>query len=136
MVSASLIDTEVDIDPGGATVDVAEVHKEGDLRIVEDGNRHRVNKDGLYDFNAVMHLIRVFDGQAVIDDGARVKVNGGHEVDLDSARPIRHNTFDKEITRTYFVGRACALHTSRKPTRMLLGRMRVVRRWVVLGSVV
>ena len=45
MVSASLFDTEVDIDPGGATVDVAEVHKEGDLRIVEDGNRHRVNKD-------------------------------------------------------------------------------------------
>ena len=47
MVSASLFDTEVDIDPGGATVDVAEVHKEGDLRIVEDGNRHRVNKDGI-----------------------------------------------------------------------------------------
>src|SRR5579859_3595763 len=97
MISPSLIDTEVDIDRGEATVEVAELHKENQLRIVEDGIVTELERTGLYDFNADQHLVRVFDGQAVVQEAARrVKVKGGHELTLGDDPSTKTQKFDKK----------------------------------------
>jgi hypothetical protein len=83
MLSPNLIDTKLSVDKGDATVEVDEIHSQNDLRIVEDGSTTRLLHTGFYDFNADQGEIRVLQGQAVVRDGdRRVKVKGGHEVDL------------------------------------------------------
>jgi hypothetical protein len=113
MISPSLLDTEVVLDQGEATVEVAELHKENNLRIVEDGKTTDLIKTGLYDFDADRHLVRVLDGKAVIEDGGRrIKVKGGREVDLAGDEPLRARKFDKGTTEGEDLYRWTSLRSS------------------------
>jgi hypothetical protein len=86
MISSSLTDTRISIDEGEALVEVAEIHPENDLRILEDGKSTELLKVGLYDFNENQHLVRVLDGKASFDEGdQRIKIKGGHMVNLETA---------------------------------------------------
>ena len=86
MVSPSLLDTNVSINKGEATVEVDEIHRQNDLQITEDGATTRLVHTGFYDFDADQGEVRVLQGQAVVLDGDHhVKVKGGHEVDLGAA---------------------------------------------------
>jgi hypothetical protein len=77
MISSGLIDTRMSIDRGEALVEVAEIHPENDLRILEDGKSTELLKVGLYDFNENLHVVRVLDGKAMLDDGdRRIKIKG------------------------------------------------------------
>ena len=71
MISSGLLDTAVAIERGEATVEVDEIHKENNLRIVEDGKTTDLVKTGVYDFNADRQLVRVLDGKAFVEDGDR-----------------------------------------------------------------
>ena len=52
LISPSLIDTRVAVDKGEAMVEVAELHPENDIRVLEDGVSTQLVKTGLYDFDA------------------------------------------------------------------------------------
>ena len=97
MLSPNLTYTEVGLTHGRAMVEVAEIHPQNDLRIVEDGASTRLEKTGLYSFDADRAQVRVFDGQAMVEDGdQQVKVKGGHEVDLNSGGKLKAEKFDKD----------------------------------------
>jgi hypothetical protein len=99
MISSSLLDTEVVFDQGEATVEVTEIHKEsnpGSWKMIE---LQILWKTRLYDFDADRHLVRVLDGEAVVEDGGpRIKVKGGREVNLTNDEPLRAMKFDKQMT--------------------------------------
>jgi FecR protein len=97
MVSPSLIDTSVSVNKGEATVEVDEIHRQNNLRITEDGSTTRLLHTGFYDFDAGQGQIRVLQGQAVVlDRDRRVKVKGGHEVDLRAASgSLKAHKFNK-----------------------------------------
>src|SRR5260370_23561490 len=66
MISPSLTDTEVRLDKGRATVEVAELHPQNNLIVVQHGETERLLKTGLYDFDADRNLFRVYEGEAVV----------------------------------------------------------------------
>jgi hypothetical protein len=97
MISSGLTDTRMSIDEGEALVEVAEIHSENDLRILEDGKSTELLKVGLYDFNEGQHVVRVLDGKAIVDDGdRRITVKGGHMVNFAMTEPIKDRKFDKK----------------------------------------
>ncbi len=97
MVSPSLTDTEVALDKGRAMVEVAEIHSENDIRIIENGVTTRLLKTGLYDFDLKQNQLRVFDGKASVeDDGKMVTVKGGRELNLAQDSSLKAQKFDKK----------------------------------------
>jgi len=97
MISAGLTDTEVELDQGHAMVEVAEIHPENNIRVTVRGTSAQLLKTGLYDFDLDQNQMRVFDGQAFVQqDDRRVKVKGGHEVTLSSEGSLKTGKFDKD----------------------------------------
>lgn len=97
MLSPSLTDTRVEVRQGRALLEVAELYQQNDIQILENGATTRVEKPGLYDFDAARNQVRVFDGKAVVRDGDRdVTLKGGREVSLNSATPFKAGKFDKK----------------------------------------
>ena len=95
MISPNLTDTEVEVQRGEAQVEVDQLFKQNDLRVLEDGATIQLQKHGVYDFNADQRAVRVLDGQALLQDGdARIKIKSGHEVTLDAPEP-KAQKFDK-----------------------------------------
>jgi hypothetical protein len=100
MVSSGLADTQVSVDQGEAMVEVDQLYKQNNIRISQPGADTRLMKTGLYDFNAANGQVRVFDGQAIVSaDDRNTKVNGGHEVALNSGAVIKAHGFDKTAVR-------------------------------------
>src|SRR6267154_6041776 len=64
MISPSLTDTELRLDKGEATLEVAELRPENNVGIAEDGAKIRLTKTGFYDFDAAHDLVRVYQGEA------------------------------------------------------------------------
>ena len=99
MISTGLTNTQMSVDQGEAIVEVAEIHPENNLRILEDGKSTQLLKTGLYDFNENLHFVRVLDGEAMVEDGDRgVKIKDGHMVDLAAPEPLKARKFDKKET--------------------------------------
>jgi len=95
MISPSLTHTEVEVQRGEAEVEVDQIFKQNDLRVLEDGATTQLQKRGVYDFNADQRVVRVLEGQALLQDGdARIKIKGGHEVALDDPA-LKSRGFDK-----------------------------------------
>jgi hypothetical protein len=95
MISPSLINTEVAVEEGEATLEITEIHKQNDIRIDADGVTVQLVKQGFYDFDAARNQLIVLDGEAISDDhGEQVKIKGGHELTLsqESTRPQSFNT--------------------------------------------
>ncbi len=146
MISPSLTNTELAVNKGHAMIEVAEIHPQNDIRITDDGATTKLLKTGLYDFDSDRNHMRVFDGKAVVeDDGHRVTVKGGHQLNLASGSTFKtasliRNRLKKEI---YTVGAACVQPTSLKPmwtkpecTRPPWARGRGMGGELVLGSLV
>jgi hypothetical protein len=96
MISPDLTKTELAVRHGEVMVEVAEIHPENDLLVKEDGATIQLQKTGLYDFDANRDQFRVFDGQAMAADAdKRIKVKGGHELDLNAAK-LKSENFDKK----------------------------------------
>src|SRR5262249_33738533 len=83
---------------GRAMLDVTEIHPENNLRVTEDGVTTQLVKTGLYDFDAAEKQISVFKGKAILfDDDREVKIEGGHQVDLNRPGDLKAEKFDKEL---------------------------------------
>jgi hypothetical protein len=112
MISPNLTDTEVEVVYGNALVEVTDIHPENNLQVIEDGKSTQLVKNGLYDFDADHDQLRVFDGQAVIQDGNKqVKVKGGHEVSFND-EPLKTQKFDKRSFESSDLYRWTSLRSS------------------------
>jgi hypothetical protein len=97
MISPSLTDTELRLDMGRATVEVAELHPQNNLIVVQHGESERLLKTGLYDFDADRNLFRVYEGEAVVRQGNRdVTVKGKHQLVLGASGSPKAEKFNKE----------------------------------------
>jgi hypothetical protein len=98
MIVSGLTHTHLSIDAGEAFVEVAEIHPENDLQIVEDGKSTELRKVGLYDFNADRHLVQVLDGKVSVNEGNRhVDIKSGHMLNLENADTLKTKKFDKKV---------------------------------------
>ncbi len=97
MLSSSLTDTGIGLENGHAMVEVAEIHRENDIRIVADGTTTTLLKTGLYDFDLRQQQLRVFDGRARVDYARRhVNVKSGREVSLVGTGQVKPYKFNKK----------------------------------------
>jgi hypothetical protein len=97
MISPSLTDTELRLNKGEATIEVAELHAENNVVIVEDGARARLTKTGLYDFDADHDSVRVYQGQADVEvKGQNIEVKNEHQLVLGTGGSMKPEKFDKE----------------------------------------
>jgi hypothetical protein len=113
MLSPTLTNTEVRINRGEAMVEVAEIHKANDIRILENGSATRLLKTGLYDFDAAHGQVRVFDGKAAVQDGDRqVNLKGGRELTLNAPGELKAHEFDKKSYQSTDLYRWSSLRSS------------------------
>jgi FecR protein len=97
MISPNLTDTEVAIDRGEATVEVANIHPQNRLTVDEGDAKTQLVKNGFYDFNADTGEVRVFSGKAELQEADRhVTINGGHDVTLTSPK-LKAVSFNKAV---------------------------------------
>ena len=113
MISPNLTDTQVEIRQGRAMIEVAQLYKENDIRILENSTITQLEKPGLYDFDAGQNQIRVFDGKALVRDGDRtVTLKGGREVSLDSGTAFKASKFGKKTYEASDLYRFSSLRSS------------------------
>ena len=97
MISSSLTNTEVQLNKGRAMLEVAEIHKQNDIQIAQDGATTQVLKNGLYAFDANTGEVQVFDGKAEVSDkGKTIDLKGGRELNVASDAPRKAQKFDKK----------------------------------------
>jgi hypothetical protein len=96
MISPGLADTQVQLTRGSAMLEVDELFKENNVSVVVDGATTRIEKVGLYDFNANHPSVKVLDGKAVTYEGdQKVNLKKGREALLAEAQPLARQKFDK-----------------------------------------
>ena len=97
MVADGLTNTALDLVQGHAMVEVADLYKQNDIRIRAGNATAHLLKPGLYDFDLNHNQIRVFDGQASVEEGDKsITVKGGHEVAVADTAPKKAEKFDKK----------------------------------------
>ena len=119
MISPSLTNTEIGVEEGEASVEVAEIDKQNDIRIDADGATTELLKNGYYDFDAAHNQVRVLDGEAIVeDDGRQVKVKGGHALALNQESVASRRALTRRLMRLAIciTGAVCGPHMSRKRT--------------------
>jgi hypothetical protein len=101
MVTPSLTNTQVAVTQGQALVEVAELYKENNIQILNGPASARLEKKGLYQFEAGPNpRIAVLEGKAsVYNERGDVKLGKGREVAVTSGK-LRSEKFNtKEVTR-------------------------------------
>ncbi len=97
MVSSGLLDTRVALERGSALVEADQLHKESNIRVLDNGSQTTLLKKGLYRFNADAPSVAVYDGKAqVIANDKSVDLKSGHELNLNG--PVATQKFDKTGT--------------------------------------
>jgi DUF971 family protein len=99
LISPDLLNTQVELDRGRADIEVDEIHPRNNLQITVAGASTRLLKDGLYAFNADKDNVRVFKGEAELQDRGDnqkvIKVKGDREVQLAASETIKPAGFDR-----------------------------------------
>jgi FecR protein len=91
LVSPGLADTRVEVLRGQAIVEVAELFKDSNLWVMMNGASTRLEKEGLYAFNATSRLVQVFDGQATVEQADRhIDLKKGRELVVGGAWKAAH----------------------------------------------
>jgi hypothetical protein len=91
LVSPGLADTRVEVLRGQAIVEVAELFKDNNLWVMMNGASTRLEKEGLYAFNATSQLVQVFDGQATVEQVDRhMDLKKGRELALGGPWKATH----------------------------------------------
>jgi len=97
MISPTLTNTLMALNQGEAMVEVSEIHKDNLLRVQQDGATTQLLKDGLYAFDANNGEVRVFKGEALVQDGDRqIKVKQGRELEVKNGAALKTAKFDKK----------------------------------------
>jgi hypothetical protein len=94
MDSADLANLMLTLQKGQASIEVDQIFPENNIVIREAGASTKLDKKGIYEFDANAGLIRVFDGKAEVQVGGREKdVDGGHQFTLNDQKS---HGFDKK----------------------------------------
>jgi hypothetical protein len=97
MMASGLADTELRLTQGHAMIEVDQIYPQNDLRIVEGDATARIMKPGLYDFDLQQNQMRVFDGEAMVQEGDKqIKLKAGHELAVAANGPEKADKFDKK----------------------------------------
>jgi hypothetical protein len=97
LISPGLTDTELRLDKGEATVEVAQLHPENNLVIAEEGAKVRLTKTGFYELDAVHDLVRVYQGQAAVQvNGQNIEVKNDHQLALNASGSMKPEKFAKD----------------------------------------
>ncbi len=103
MDSPGLADTALTLQRGRAMIEVAEIYSANDIVVRQNGASVRLLKRGLYDLNADLALVRVFDGKAEVQAGPqKLDVGGGHQLVLGHAGKLETHSFDKNADQDAF----------------------------------
>jgi hypothetical protein len=97
MNSPGLADTALTLQRGRAMIEVADMHAANNITLNEDGATVRLVKPGLYDFDANLKLVRVYNGKAEVMAGTdRFDVGEGHQLVLEQTGKLKTHGFDKK----------------------------------------
>lgn len=97
MVNDSLTDTELRVNQGHVMIEVDQIYKQNDIRVIEGNVTARIEKPGLYDFDLQQNELRVFDGEAKVQDGDKqVTLKSGHALAVANNGPEKSEKFDKK----------------------------------------
>ena len=97
MMAAGLTDTKIDVMHGHVMVEVDQIYPQNDLRFVAGNVTARIMKPGLYDFDLQQNRMRVFDGEAMVQEGDKqIKLKAGHELAIAANAPEKTARFDKK----------------------------------------
>jgi len=103
MDSPGLADTALTLQRGRAMIEVAQIFSANDIVVRQNGATVRLMKKGLYDFNADLALVRVFDGKAEVEAGPqKINVDGGHQLVLMQTGKLKTHGFDKAANQDAF----------------------------------
>jgi hypothetical protein len=95
LVSGNLTNTRVELLHGQAMIEADDLHPENNLQVVDRGATAKIEKNGLYRFDAERPLIAVYDGKALVQENDKsVEVKKDHAVAVD-ATPLKSKKFDK-----------------------------------------
>jgi DUF971 family protein len=99
LISPDLLNTQMELVRGRADIEVDEIHPRNNLQITEAGATTRLLKNGLYAFDADKGSVRVFKGEAELqergDSQKVIKVKGDREVQLAASETIKPISFDR-----------------------------------------
>jgi DUF971 family protein len=101
MISPNLLNTQVELERGRADIEVDEMHPQNNIQVAEAGANTRLLKAGLYAFDADNDTLRVFKGEAELQerngDARRVvKVKGDHQVALAENAVLKSVSFNRD----------------------------------------
>jgi hypothetical protein len=95
MVTPSLTDTRVALTQGEAMVDVAQLFKDNNISILDNGASTRLLKNGLYRFDTNTPSVSVFDGKAdVQNNDSHVELKKGKQAILTAGK-LKAEKFDR-----------------------------------------
>jgi hypothetical protein len=102
MISPDITHTEVQLQQGRVSVEVDQIYPQNTILIDLNKGQTQLLKPGLYNFDAAISTVRVFDGKAAVYPGenlqATVKpidVKGGHQLVLNG-ETLKPQSFNKD----------------------------------------
>jgi len=122
MIQSALEDTEVELLSGAAIVEVNRVAQSGRLRIRVRDCWIELPEKGVYRFDAAPARLRVYDGEALAEDGARVRT--GKMMDLATRVPTAFDKKDRDPFHEWAASRSFQLFNFSAETRRRPGQWR------------
>ena len=96
MITSRLIDTRVEIEGGTAMIEAVELLKDNNVTLVAKGSAVVLRKSGLYRINAETGQVRVYQGEAVIEQGQdKLTLKSAHETMLGTV--LVAQKFDNKV---------------------------------------
>lgn len=93
MVNAGLADTTVEVLRGEAMVEATDVLRGNNIKIIDHGITTRLDKNGLYSFQADKPEVAVYQGKATVSNGeAQRDLTKGREEDLAGLHVTKFDT--------------------------------------------
>jgi hypothetical protein len=103
MNSPGIANTDLTLQKGRAMVEADQVLPANNILIHLGNSTTRLQKAGLYEFDANSGQVRTYDGQADVQANARaIDVKGGHELALNTADKLKTRGFDKKANEDEF----------------------------------
>jgi hypothetical protein len=101
IITSGLVETKAQLGRGSAIVEVDQLIQGTNLAVVMNGATARLEKKGLYDFDAGQQAIRVLEGKATVSEATGTKSIGKDEqLLLASAKPLKKTSFDASAVKT------------------------------------
>lgn len=100
MISRSLENTRVKVIKGRALLD-AEADYKHSLVIIMDGTTTRIEKKGIYGFNANQEIVSVLHGKAAVyEDGSRIVLKKKRQLDITAQQPFEVQKLNKRAFKS------------------------------------